>query len=164
MEPRLRELHEYAQQLMLLVDEVLGRTRKDNDRSAPPQHRGAGHKLHHRAVDELRRRPGKWAAAEWARISIEFQRRATFAYHDRRRVAHRVAPSADSDTARIRVAPVRPAETGNILVVDETPEPEMRRPLAAWDTGASGGRWAGCAGVAVRQPMDRCLLDWAMRR
>jgi len=31
MEPRLRELHEYAQQLMLLVDEVLGRTRKDNE-------------------------------------------------------------------------------------------------------------------------------------
>src|SRR5258708_34522168 len=31
MEPRLRELHEHAQQLMLLVDEVLGRTRKDNE-------------------------------------------------------------------------------------------------------------------------------------
>ena len=35
LEPRLHELHDYAQQLMRLVDEALGRTRKDSEIDLP---------------------------------------------------------------------------------------------------------------------------------
>src|SRR5439155_25946366 len=123
MEPRLRELHEYAQQLMLLVDEVLARTRKDNEidlRRLSTEASGPISSII-AVVGELKAQAQQMAAAE---VGQDLDRIASAAHTLHTMIADGVspppsAPTADSDTARIAVAPAPTRETGNIPVGDD---------------------------------------------
>jgi len=169
MEPRLRELHEYAQQLMLLVDEVLGRTRKDNDidlRRLSSEASGPISSII-AAADELKAQARQMAAAE---VGQDLDRIASAAHtlHSMiadLRFAPPVAPSADSDTARIAAAPVPAGETGNILVVDDN---AANREMLSRRLARAGHRVQvvanGPEALAVlrQRPIDLVLLDVLM--
>jgi adenylate cyclase len=169
MEPRLRELHAYAQQLMLLVDEVLGRTRKDNEldlRRLSTQASGPISSII-AAADELKAQAQQMGAAE---VGQDLDRIASAAQTLHTMIADGVnAPPvlliADSDTARIAVAPVRATETGNILVVDDN---AANREMLSRRLARVGHRVQVVANgpdalaLLRQQPIDLVLLDVLM--
>src|SRR5947207_4797643 len=169
MEPRLRELHEYAQQLMLLVDEVLGRTRKDNEidlRRLSAEASGPISSII-AAADELKAQAQQTAAAE---VGQDLERIATAAHTLHTMIADGVsapplAPIADSDTARIAVAPAPNTETGNILVVDDN---AANREMLSRRLARAGHRVQVVANgpdaltLLRQQPIDLVLLDVIM--
>ena len=123
MEPRLRELREHAQQLMQLVDEALGRTRKDSEIDLRRLTAQASDPIGSiiATAGELKAQAQGMGAAE---VEQDLERIASAAQTLRTMIADGVnappmAPTDYTDTARIVVAPVRAADTGNILVVDD---------------------------------------------
>jgi hypothetical protein len=127
LEPGLRELHQHARQLLLLVDDVLGRTRKDGDidlgrlsslTSAPISSLIA-------AADELKVRAQQ---AGPAGVDQDLEHIAGAARTLRSMIAGGAswrlpeATPSGADTARLPVAPLPAAETGSILVVDDNAE------------------------------------------
>ena len=169
LEPGLRELHEHAQQLMSLVDEVLGRSRKDNDidlrrlgiqASAPISAIIA-------ATDQLKTQAQQLGAAD---VGQDLDRIASAAQALHTMIADGVnappvVPVADSDTARIAVGPMRATETGNILVVDDN---SANREMLSRRLARAGHRVHvvanGPAALALlrQQPIDLVLLDVLM--
>src|SRR5437016_3024317 len=169
MEPRLRELHEYAQQLMLLVDEVLGRTRKDNEidlRRLSAEASGPISSII-AAADELKAQAQQTAAAE---VGQDLERIASAAHTLHTMIADGVsapplAPIADSDTARIAVAPAPNTETGNILVVDDNAasrEMLSRRLTRAGHRVEVVANGPEALAVLRQLPIDLVLLDVLM--
>ena len=169
MEPRLRELHEYAQQLMLLVDEVLGRTRKDNEidlRRLSAEASGPISSII-AAADELKAQAQQTAAAE---VGQDLERIASAAHTLHTMIADGVsapslAPIADSDTARIAVAPAPNTETGNILVVDDNAanrEMLSRRLTRAGHRVQVVANGPDALTLLRQQPIDLVLLDVLM--
>jgi class 3 adenylate cyclase len=169
LEPRLRELHEYAQQLMLLVDEVLGRTRKDNEidlRRLSTEASGPISSII-AAADELKAQAQQMAATE---VGQDLERISSAAQTLHTMIADGVSappvlPIADSDTARIAVAPVRAAEAGNILVVDDN---AANREMLSRRLARVGHRVQVVANgpdalaLLRQQPIDLVLLDVLM--
>jgi adenylate cyclase len=169
MEPRLRELHEHAQQLMLLVDEVLGRTRKDNEidlRRLSTEASGPISSII-AAADELKAQAQEMAAVE---AGQDLDRIASAAHTLHNMIADGVSappvpPLADSDTVRIAVAPVAAAETGNILVVDDN---AANREMLSRRLARVGHRVQVVANgpdalaLLEQQPIDLVLLDVLM--
>jgi len=166
MEPRLRELHEYAQQLMLLVDEVLGRTRKDNEidlRRLSAEASGPISSII-AAADELKAQAQQTAAAE---VGQDLERIASAAHTLHTMIADGVsapplAPIADSDTAR---APAPNTETGNILVVDDNAanrEMLSRRLTRAGHRVQVVANGPDALTLLRQQPIDLVLLDVLM--
>lgn len=170
LEPKLRELHEYARQLMLLVDEMLGRTRKepgdidlqrlDTQTSAPIASIIA-------TANELRQRTDQVGAAEASR---DLDRIASAARTLRTMIADGVsappvAPPVDSHSARLEMLAGPPGETGNILVVDDNAENrEMlsRRLARAGHRVQAVGSGPEALALLRRQPIDVVLLDVLM--
>jgi class 3 adenylate cyclase len=169
LEPRLRELNEHAQQLMRLVDEMLGRTRKDTDIDL--------HRLGAQAsgpigsiiavADELKVHAQQLGAEE---AGQDLDRIAGAAQTLRTMIAEGVSalpgPStADSDTARFAVAPIRTAEAGTILVVDDN---AANREMLSRRLARVGHRVhvvpSGPDALALlrQQPIDLVLLDVLM--
>jgi class 3 adenylate cyclase len=168
MEPRLRELHEYAQQLMLLVDEVLGRTRKDNEIDLRRLSAEASGPISCiiAAADELKAQAREMAAVE---AGQDLDRIASAAHTLHTMItdgvsAPPVPPLADSDTVRSAAAPV-PAETGNILVVDDN---AANREMLSRRLARVGHRVQVVANgrdalaLLRQQPIDLVLLDVLM--
>ena len=169
MEPRLRELHEYAQQLMQLVDEVLGRTRRDNDidlRRLSTEASGPISSII-AAADELKAQARQMSAME---VGQDLDRIASAAQTLQTMIADgvnapRVVPIAESDTARIAVAAVPSAETGNILVVDDN---AANREMLSRRLARVGHRVQVVANgpdalaLLRQQPIDLVLLDVLM--
>jgi class 3 adenylate cyclase len=168
MEPRLRELHEYAQQLMLLVDEVLGRTRKDNEIDLRRLSTEASGPISCiiAAADELKAQAREMAAVE---AGQDLDRIASAAHTLHTMItdgvsAPPVPPLADSDTVRSAAAPV-PAETGNILVVDDN---AANREMLSRRLARVGHRVQVVANgrdalaLLRQQPIDLVLLDVLM--
>jgi adenylate cyclase len=169
LEPKLRELNEYAQLLMTLVQEGLGRSRKENeidlhrlrvDASGPISSIIA-------TTDELKAQAEHIGATE-AGQDLDRISSATQALH--LMIAdvfnmHPSAPTADSDTARIATSPVRAAESGNILVVDDN---AANREMLSRRLTRAGHRVQvvanGPAALALlrQQPIDMVLLDVLM--
>jgi adenylate cyclase len=169
MEPRLRELHEYAQQLMLLVDEVLGRTRKDNDIDLRRLSTEASFPISAiiAAADELKAQAREMAAIE---AGQDLDRIASAAHTLHAMIADGVSaapvsPLAESDTVRIAVAPVPSAETGNLLVVDDN---AANREMLSRRLARAGHRVQVVANgpdaltLLRQQPIDLVLLDVLM--
>ena len=170
LEPRLRELHEYAQQLMVLVDEVLGRTRKESNEI------------------DLRRLSAQASAPIGSIIAVADnlklqaqQMGATAVGQDLDRIvsaaqalhtmiadgvdAPPVLPIAVSDTARIEVGPMRATETGNILVVDDNAanrEMLSRRLARAGHRVQVVANGPDALALLRQQPIDLVLLDVLM--
>lgn len=169
MEPRLRELHEHAQQLMQLVDEVLGRTRRDNDidlRRLSTEASGPISSII-AAADELKAQARQMSAME---VGQDLDRIASAAQTLQTMIADGVnappvVPIADSDTARIAVAAVPSAETGNILVVDDN---AANREMLSRRLARDGHRVQVVANgpdalaLLRQQPIDLVLLDVLM--
>ncbi|HXB19263.1 MAG TPA: response regulator [Steroidobacteraceae bacterium] len=170
LEPGLRELHQHARQLLLLVDDVLGRTRKDGDidlgrlsslTSAPISSLIA-------AADELKVRAQQ---AGPAGVDQDLEHIAGAARTLRSMIAGGAswrlpeATPSGADTARLPVAPLPAAETGSILVVDDNAENRemLSRRLARAghrvQAVASGGE---ALALMRRQPIDLVLLDVLM--
>ncbi|HYL00347.1 MAG TPA: response regulator [Steroidobacteraceae bacterium] len=169
MEPRLRELHQQAQQLMILVDEVLGRTRKDNEvdlrrlsaeASAPISAISA-------AADELKAQALQMGAAE---VGQDLERIASAAQTLHTMIADGVsaapAPApVEADTALLPLVPLRAAETGNILVVDDN---AANREMLSRRLARAGHRVQVVANgrealaLLQQQPIDLVLLDVLM--
>src|SRR6202521_5386852 len=169
MDARLRELHEYAQQLMLLVDEVLGRTRKDNDidlRRLSSEASGPISSII-AAADELKAQAQQMGAAE---VGQDLDRIASAAHTLHPMItngvsAPPVAPITDADTARIAVAAVPTAETGNILVVDDhaaNREMLSRRLARVGHRVQVVANGPDALALLRRQPIDLVLLDVLM--
>src|SRR5207253_8109783 len=169
MEPRLRELHEYAQQLMLLVDEVLGRTRKDNEIDLRRLSTEASEPISSiiAAADELKAQAQQTAAVE---VGQDLDRIASAAHTLHTMIADGVsappvAPLADADTARIAVAPAPNTETGNILVVDDNAanrEMLSRRLTRAGHRVQVVANGPDALTLLRQQPIDLVLLDVLM--
>jgi adenylate cyclase len=169
MEPRLRELHEHAQQLMLLVDEVLGRTRKDNEidlRRLSTEASGPISSII-AAADELKAQAQQTAAVE---VGQDLDRIASAAHTLHTMIADGVSaptvtPLADADTARIAVVPLPTGETGNILVVDDN---AANREMLSRRLARAGHRVQVVASgpdaltLLRQQPIDLVLLDVLM--
>ncbi|TLY61538.1 MAG: response regulator [Gammaproteobacteria bacterium] len=169
LEPRLRELHEYAQQLMRLVDEVLGRTRKDNEidlRRLGTQASGPINSII-AATDELKAQAQQMGAVE---VGQDLERIASAAQTLHTMIADgvnapAVVPIADAGTARIAVGRVPTAETGNILVVDDN---AANREMLSRRLARVGHRVQVVANgqdalaLLRQQPIDLVLLDVLM--
>ncbi|HEY2274221.1 MAG TPA: response regulator [Steroidobacteraceae bacterium] len=123
LEPGLRELHESARQLLLLVDETLARTRRESEVDL--------HRLSTRssgpigsiiaAAGELRRQAEALGGAE-AVQDLERIAGAARTLHTMIADGANAAPVVsipESHPARITAARSRAAETGNLLVVDD---------------------------------------------
>jgi class 3 adenylate cyclase len=169
LEPRLRELNEYAQLLMALVDVMLGRTRKDKDidlhrlstqASAPISSIIA-------ATEELKRQAQQMGATG---VGQDLDRIASAAQALHAMIAAGVnAPStqpiADSDPARISMPQLQAVETGNILVVDDN---AANREMLSRRLARVGHRVQvvanGPAALTLlrQQPIDLVLLDVLM--
>jgi adenylate cyclase len=169
LQPRLRELHEHARQLLLLLDEALGRSRKDNDidlRRLSTQTSGpigaiiAG-------ADELKAQAQQLGAAD---VGQDLDRIASAAQALQAMITDGVAappglPPAESGSAQIALTPARHAETGNILVVDDN---AANREMLSRRLAREGHRVQVVAdGPAAldllrQQPIDLVLLDVLM--
>jgi adenylate cyclase len=170
LEPKLRELHQCARQLMVLVDEMLGRTRRepgdidlhrlDTQSSAPIATIIA-------TADELRRQSEQMGAAE---AGQDLDRIASAARTLRTMIADGisappVAPGVDPDTAQLERLAGPATETGNILVVDDNVENRemlsrrLRRAGHRVQAVASGPE---ALALLRRQPIDVVLLDVLM--
>src|SRR2546429_9013962 len=151
---------------MLLVDEVLGRTRRDNEidlRRLSAEASGPISSII-AAADELKAQAQQTAAAE---VGQDLERIASAAHTLHTMIADGVsapplAPIADSDTARIAVAPAPNTETGNILVVDDN---AANRELLSRRLTRAGHRVQVVANgpdaltLLRQQPIDLVLLD-----
>ena len=170
LEPRLRDLHESAHQLMLLVDEVLGPTRRESNefdlRSLSARAAGPIDAII-AATDELKVRALELAAAEAAqdieRIALAAQTLRTMIVDGVN--APQAPPLADSDTARIAMPTLRPGETGCILVVDDN---AANREMLSRRLARAGHRVHVVANgpdaltLLRREPVDLVLLDVLM--
>ena len=123
LEPALRELHENARQVMLLVDETLARTRKESEidlhRLSTQTSGPIGSILG--AIAGLKRQAEQLGASE---VTQDLERIASAAQTLRGMIADGaiaapVVPIPDSHPARITHPRPRAAETGNLLVVDD---------------------------------------------
>ena len=170
LEPGLRELHEHARQLMALVDEMLGRTRKessdvdlrrlDSQASAPIGSIIA-------AADALKLHAQQLGADG---VDQDLERIAGAARTLRTMIAAGISalhPVAllDSDTARSGVVPVPVVETGSILLVDDNAENlEMlsRRLTRAGHRVRAAADGAEALTLLREQPIDLVLLDVLM--
>lgn len=170
LEPKLRELHESARQLMLLVDETLGRTRKepgDIDLQRLDAQTSAPIASIISIAQQLRLQTEQMGAAE---ASQDLDHIASAARTLRTMIADGVtappvAPLVDSDTARLERLTAQASETGDILVVDDNAENRemLSRRLARAghhvQAVASGPEALALLG---RQPIDVVLLDVLM--
>ena len=170
LEPRLRELHENAQQLVLLVDEVLGRTRK------------ASNEIDLRRLGTQACGPISSIIATANDLKLQAQQMGAMGVaQDLDRIAGAAQtlqcmitdginappdpPLADSDTARIALAPLRAVETGDILVVDDN---AANREMLSRRLARVGHRVHvvanGTDALALlrQQPIDLVLLDVLM--
>ena len=170
LEPRLRELHENAQQLVLLVDEVLGRTRKASNeidlRRLGTQACGPISSIIATAND-LKLQAQQMGAME---VAQDLDRIAGAAQTLQCMITDGInappdPPLADSDTARIALAPLRAVETGDILVVDDN---AANREMLSRRLARVGHRVHvvanGTDALALlrQQPIDLVLLDVLM--
>ena len=170
LEPGLRELHDHARQLMALVDEMLGRTRKessdvdlrrlDSQASAPIGSIIA-------AADALKLHAQQLGADG---VDQDLERIAGAARTLRTMIAAGIntlhpAPVVDSDTARGVVVAVPVVETGSILLVDDNAENlEMlsRRLTRAGHRVRAAADGAEALTLLREQPIDLVLLDVLM--
>ncbi|HET7757877.1 MAG TPA: response regulator, partial [Steroidobacteraceae bacterium] len=168
LEPTLRALHEHARRLVSLVDEELGRTRKDGDidlrRLSAQAAAPIGAIIV--AVGELRARAQQLDASE---AGQDLERIASAAQALRAMIADGVnvlpVVANESDTARIAVVPLPPAETGNILVVDDNAanrEMLLRRLTRAGHRVQTAANGPEALAVLRQQPIDLVLLDFLM--
>ena len=169
LEPRLRELHEHARQLNLLVDEELSRTRKDSEIDL--------HRLGTQAsgpissivavADELKQQAQQMGTTG---VAQDLDRIASAAQTLHAMIADGVGPPAvemipDADTARIAVAPLRSEEVGNILVVDDNAanrEMLSRRLTRAGHRVLVVANGLDALTLLRQQPIDLVLLDVLM--
>jgi adenylate cyclase len=169
LEPRLRELHEYAQLLMALVDVMLGRQRTDKDIDLHRLSTQASGPISSiiAATEELKNQAQQLGATE---VGQDLDRIASAAQALHTMIAEGVnappaVPSGESDTTQIAVAQVRAAETGNILVVDDN---AANREMLSRRLARVGHRVQvvanGPAALALlrQQPIDLVLLDVLM--
>ena len=169
LEPGLRELHENARQLMLLVDEMLGRTRRESEidlgRLSAQASGPIGSII--AATDGLKQQAKQLGAPE---VTQDLERIASAARTLRGMIADGVdaapvVPIPDSHPARIPAARSRATETGNLLVVDDNAANRemLSRRLAReghYVQFAANG-WDALS--LVRQgPIDLVLLDVLM--
>ena len=169
LEPRLRDLHGHAQQVMLLVDEALGRTRKEHEIDLPRLSSEAARPIGSiiEAADELRTRAQQMDAGA---VSQDLERIASAARTLRAMIEDGVTalpapPARNADTASIAVAPVRVADTGNILVVDDNAanrEMLSRRLARAGHRVKVVGSGPDALALLRREPIDLVLLDVLM--
>ncbi len=169
LEPGLRELHENARQLMLLVDEMLGRTRRENEidlRRLSTQASGPIGSIIS-AADSLKQQAQQLGAPE---VTQDLERIVSAAQTLRGMIADGVnvlpyVPIADSQTVPMAIIPARAAETGNILVVDDN---AANREMLSRRLAREGHRVqvvaSGPEALAVlrQQPIDLVLLDVLM--
>jgi adenylate cyclase len=170
MAPRLRDLHDHAHQLMLLVDEVLGPTRRESneidlDRLSAQTSGPIGSII--TTASELKLQAQQLGAAEAGqdldRIALAAQTLHSMIVDSVN--APPLLPVAESDTARIAIAPARATETGKILVVDDnaTNREMLSRRLARAGhqvhVVASGPE---ALALLRREPVDLVLLDVLM--
>lgn len=170
LEPKLRELHAYARQLMLLVDEMLGRSRKepgDFDLQRLDAQTSAPITAIVTTVHELRRETDQMGAAEASR---DLDRIASAACTLRSMIADGVgalpvALPPDPDSGRLETLTGPPGETGDILVVDDNAE---NREMLSRRLARAGHRVQAVASgpealaLLRRQPIDVVLLDVLM--
>ena len=171
LEPGLRELHQHARQLLLLVDDALGRTRKDSDLDlARLDHLASGPiRSLLSAANELKVRARQSGPAG---VDQDLEHIASAARTLRSMIANGVtvpfeATVIDPDSAHLPVVPLPAAETGSILVVDDNAE---NREMLSRRLARAGHRvQAVASGVEAlelmrRQPIDLVLLDVLMPR
>jgi class 3 adenylate cyclase/CheY-like chemotaxis protein len=168
--PRLQDLHENAHQLMLLVDEVLGPTRRESNeldlRSLSARAAGPIDAII-AATEELKQRAQQLSATE---AGQDLERIAVAAHTLRIMIVDGVnAPpteaTTDPGTARFAIPAARSAETGSILVVDDN---ATNREMLSRRLARAGHRVqvvaSGPEALALlrREPMDLVLLDVLM--
>jgi len=169
LEPQLRELHEHARVLLLLVDELLGRSRKDNVIDLSLLNTQASGPIGSiiAAADELKALAQQMGANG---VGQDLDRIASAAQALSAMIADGVnAPPvqsiAESDTARFPVVSLRAMETGNILVVDDN---AANREMLSRRLARVGHRVQvvadGSSALALlhQQPVDVVLLDVIM--
>ena len=170
LEPGLRELHQHARQLLLLVDDVLGRTRKDSDIDLGRLNSQASGPISSIiiAADELKARAQGSGAAE---VDQDLERIAGAARTLRSMIADGArlrpleAPMIGADSARMPAVALPAAETGSILVVDDNAE---NREMLSRRLARAGHRVQAVASgsealtLLRRQQIDLVLLDVLM--
>lgn len=170
LEPKLRELHGNARRLLIIVDEVLGRTRKESN--AVDLNRLSTQAFEPinsiiADVDELKAKVQQTAVPG---VEQDLERIASAAQTLRVMITDGVTelPSqsvSDTNTARIAVAAVTAAETGDILVVDDN---AANREMLSRRLTRVGHRVqvvsSGAEALALlhRHPIDLVLLDVLM--
>ncbi len=169
LEPGLRELHENARQLMLLVDETLARTRKESEidlRRLSTQASGPIGSII-AAADELKEQAQRMGAPE---VTQDLDRISSAAQTLHTMIADGInappaAPPTDTQAGQIAVSPARHGETGNILVVDDN---AANREMLSRRLAREGHRVQVVANgpealtLLHRQPIDLVLLDVLM--
>ena len=170
MEPRLRDLHRHARQLMLLVDDMLGPTRMDSNH-LDLRHLGVQAAAPIAAIiattNELRLQTQQLNAAEASQDleRIALAARTLHAMISEGVKAPPAVPTAETDTARIAMPATPPTETGNILVVDDNAENrEMlsRRLMRAGHRVHVVASGPEALALLQREPVDLVLLDVLM--
>ncbi|HWS63967.1 MAG TPA: response regulator [Steroidobacteraceae bacterium] len=169
LEPGLRELHEFAQQLLLLVDQVLGRSRKHDEIDLHRLSTQASGPISSiiAAAHDLK---GKAEQMGTDGAGQDLDRIAGAARALHAMIADGVKaplalPIAEPDTMRLPVTLVPAAETGNILVVDDN---AANREMLSRRLARVGHRVQvvanGPAALALlrQQPIDLVLLDVLM--
>jgi adenylate cyclase len=170
LEPGLRELHQHARQLLLLVDDVLGRTRKDSDIDLARLSSQASGPISSIiiAADELKARAQGSGAAE---VDQDLEHIAGAARTLRSMIADGAslrppeAPMIGADSARMPAVALPAAETGSILVVDDNTE---NREMLSRRLARAGHRVQAVASgsealtLLRRQQIDLVLLDVLM--
>jgi adenylate cyclase len=168
LEPRLRELHGQAQRVMMLVDEVLGRTRREHEIDLHRLSSEAAEPISSiiAGVDELRTQAQHMDGVE---VGQDLERIASAARTLRSMIEDGVKtlplPANDAGSTSITIAPLRPQETGNILVVDDN---AANREMLSRRLARAGHRVqvvaSGPEALALlrKQPIDLVLLDVLM--
>ena len=170
LEPRLHDLHDNAHQLMRVVDEVLGPTRRESNeldlhslgaRVAGPIDAIIA------ATDELKQRAQQLGATE---AGQDLERIAVAAQTLRGMIVDGVnspptEQATDGGTARFAIPTAVAAETGNILVVDDNAtnrEMLSRRLARAGHRVHVVGSGPEALALLRREPIDLVLLDVLM--
>jgi class 3 adenylate cyclase/CheY-like chemotaxis protein len=170
LEPGLRDLHQHARQLLQLVDDVLGRTRKDGDidlgRLGTLASGPIGSLI--AAADELKVRALRGGPAG---VDRDLEHIAGAARTLRSMIADGVSArppdvaASGLDTTHQPVVPLPAAETGSILVVDDNAENrEMlsRRLARAGHRVQAVASGAEALALMRHEPIDLVLLDVLM--
>ena len=170
LEPKLRELHGNAQQLMLLIDEVLGGARKESNhidlQRLSAQTSGPISSII-AAAEELKLQAQHLDAAE---VGQDLDRIGSAAQTLHSMITDGVnappVPSlANPDTVRIAIGAAQAVETGNILVVDDN---AANREMLSRRLARVGHRVHVVANgpdalsLLRQQPIDLVLLDVLM--